>query len=184
MGLKEITKESFSFLGALGFSLVHLDDSELRFESPNCVLVISWDRRSGELEAFFGLPPTAGESQSMYSLTDALRMRGTLNLAAPPQINEDQLQPFVDQLAHQLVAYAQLGLTGDRKFFDQLEAFRSADAEAFTRNLKVAQVRAAIEQSWCSGDFQKIVELYTSIENHLSRAERAKLIYARKHQAN
>jgi hypothetical protein len=181
----DMTKEVFSFLEGAGFRLARIEAGHLRYESPISVVVINWDARSGELEAFVGLPPSPGKAQDMYSLTDVLGMEGVPDRKMPPQVaDESRLQPFVYQLADDLQAHAQPALVGDRMFFRRLETFRHANAEAFTRRLKLQQVRSAVEQAWRNREFEKVVGLFASVESDLSEAEKGKLEYARRHQAD
>lgn len=181
----DMAKESFSFLEGAGFRLVRIEAGHLRYESPSSVVVIDWDARSGELEAFIGLRSSAGQPQDTHSLTDIFGMEGVPDRKRPSQVaDENRLQPFVDQLADDLRVHAQRALVGDRMFFRRLETFRHASAEALTRGLRLQQVRSAVEQVWRNREFRKVVELYASVESDLSEAEKGKLDYARRHQAD
>lgn len=181
----DMAKEAFSFLEGAGFRLVRIEAGHLRYESLSSVVVIDWDARSGELEAFVGPPSSQGKAQDMYSLTDVLGMEGVPARKMPPQVAEEsRLQPFVDRLADDLQAHAQPALVGERMFFRRLETFRHANAEAFTRRLKLQQVRSAVDQAWRNREFKKVVGLYASVESDLSETEKEKLAYARRHQAD
>jgi hypothetical protein len=181
----DMAKEAFSFLEDAGFHLARIEAGHLRYESPSSVVVIDWDARSGELEAFVGLRSSAGQSQDMYSLTDVFGMEGVPDRKMPPQVaDENRLQPFVGRLADDLRVHAQPALVGDRMFFRRLETFRHANAEALTRGLQLQQVRSAVEQAWRNREFKKVVGLYASVEGDLSEAEKGKLDYARRHQAD
>jgi hypothetical protein len=178
-----MAKKAFSFLDGAGFRLAHIEPSHLRYESPNSVVSIYWDARSGELEALVGLRSSAGQQQDTYSLTDVVGMQGTRT--QPAQVaDESRLQPFVDQLADDLRHCAQPALAGDRMFFQRLEAFRHANGEALTRDLQLRQVRSAAEVAWRNQDFAKVTELYSSVERDLSEVEKSKLEYARRQRAD
>jgi hypothetical protein len=181
----DISQEAFAFLKGADFRLARLEAGHLRYESPSSVVVIDWDARSGELEAFIGLRPSAGQRQDTYSLTDIFRMESVPGRKAPPQVSdENRLQPFVDQLANDLRVYAQPALVGDRMFFRRLETFRHANAKALTRALQLQQVRSAVEQAWRNREFKKVIGLYASVEGELSEAEKGKLEYARRNQTD
>jgi|SRR5882672_426632 len=181
----DMAKRAFSFLEGAGFRLTQIDASQLRYESVQAVVDIVWDARSGELEAFVGQPSSTRRPQDTYSLTDVFGMEGVPDRKMPPQVaDENRLQPFVDQLAGDLRAHAQPALVGDRMFFRRLETFRHANAEAFTRRMKLQQVRSAVEQAWRNREFKKVIGLYTSVEGDLSEAEKGKLEYARRHQVD
>lgn len=181
----DMAKEAFSFLEGAGFRLAHVEAGHLRYESSNSVVVIDWDARSGELEAFVGLQSSAGSPQDMYSLTDVFGLEGVPDRKMPPQVaDENRLQPYVGQLADDLRAHARPALVGDRMFFRRLETLRHAKAEAFTQGLKLQQIRSAVERAWRNREFKKVVRLLASIESDLSEAEKEKLDYARRHQAD
>lgn len=181
----DMAKESFSFLEGVGFGLASTEGNRLRYESPTSVVVIDWDARSGELEAFVGLQASVDHSPETYSLTDVLGMEGVADRKMPPQVaDEERLQPFVDRLADDLRVHAQPALVGDRMFFRRLETFRRANAEALTRGLQLQQVRSAVELAWRNREFKKVVGLYASVEDDLTEAEKGKLEYARRHQAD
>lgn len=181
----DMAKQAFFFLERAGFRLAHTGSGHLRYESSSSIVIVEWDARSGELEAFLGLQSSAGQPHATYSFTDVLGMEGVPSRNMPPQVaDEDRLQSFVDQLAADLQAYAQPALAGDRIFFRRLETFRHANAEAFTKRLRLEQVRSAVEKAWRNREFKEIVGLYESVEGDLSEAEKGKLEYARRHQAD
>lgn len=184
----DMAKKAFSFLDGAGFRLAHIEPGHLRYESPNSVVSIYWDARSGELEAFVGLRTSAGQTQDTYSMTDVVGMQRVPDRKTrrqPAQVaDESRLQRFVDQLADDLRHCAQPALAGDRMFFQRLEAFRHANAEALTRDLQLRQVRSAAEEAWRNQDFAKVSELYSSVERDLSEVEKSKLEYARRQRAD
>jgi hypothetical protein len=182
----DMAKQAFSFLEGVGFRLTQIDARQLRYESAHSVVVIGWDARSGELEAFVGLQSSTGRPEDTYSLTDILGMEGAQvpDRRMPVQVaDENRLRPFVDQLAGDMRVHAQSALVGDRMFFRRLETFRHAKAEAFARSMKLQQVRSEVEKAWRKREFKRVIGLYTSVEGDLSEAEKRKLEYAREHEA-
>jgi hypothetical protein len=96
---------------------------------------------------------------------------------------EDKLGPFLDKMAEDTRVYAQPALAGDRMFFRRLNAFRSAQAQTYMRDMERRRVRTEAEKAWQKRELDKLIALYTSIEDQLSASEKAKLAYAKQHQA-
>lgn len=57
-------------------------------------------------------------------------------------------------------------------------------AEAFTRSIKLRQVRSAVEEAWRKRDFKTVFDLYASVEGDLTETEKRKFEYARDHRAD
>jgi hypothetical protein len=103
----------------------------------------------------------------------------------PFQVGEEtKLRPFLDKMAEDTRVHAQLALAGDRMFFLRLETFRSAEAEAYMRDMELRRVRTEADKAWQKSDLDKVAALYASIEDQLNVSEKAKLAYARQHQAH
>ena len=68
-------------------------------------------------------------------------------------------------------------------FFHRLKAFRNAQSQVFMRDMKLRHVRSEADRAWQERELDKVTDLYTSIEDELTASEKAKLDYARKHQA-
>jgi hypothetical protein len=68
-------------------------------------------------------------------------------------------------------------------FLRRLKTFRSAQAQAFMRGMELRRVRKAADMAWQERDFDKLIGLYGSIEDELTASEKAKLVYAKQHQA-
>ena len=98
--------------------------------------------------------------------------------------NETRLGPFVEKLAEDTKAFGQPALAGDPLFFQRLEAFRATVAKEYTRSLRLRTIRSEADKAWRNRKFDKLIDLYTSIENDLTRSEKGKLQYARKHRAS
>jgi hypothetical protein len=97
--------------------------------------------------------------------------------------DETKLGPFLDKMAGDMRVHARLALAGDRMFFRRLETFRSAQADAYRRDMGLRRVRTEADKAWQKRDLDKLIALYTPIENQLSPSEKAKLAYAREHRA-
>ena len=184
MRFAEAAEQAFSFLEKAGFKLAQRSETRHQYESNQAVVVVEWDPRSGELEVFTGPLPKKGESQEMFSLSDLLNMQGVdaPKRRMPFQVaDEDHLAPFLQKLAEDTRSHAQSALAGDRMFFRRLETFRSAQSQAYMRDMDLRRVRSEAEKAWRNRDLSKLIRLYASIENELSESEKGKLDYARKH---
>jgi catechol 2,3-dioxygenase-like lactoylglutathione lyase family enzyme len=180
----EHVEEAFAFLTESGFRLVVRTARQMRYETNRVFVTVEWDPRSGELNVFFGLQPTQGEPGGL-ALGDLLAMEGVdvSERRMPFQVaDEAELRPFVRKLAEDMRNYAQPALSGDRMFYRRLKAFRDGRAQANMHEMKLRHVRSTVEEAWQQRDFAKVTELYASIEDDLTDAERAKLAYARTHQ--
>jgi hypothetical protein len=181
----DMAQQAFSFLEGVGFHLTQSGPARLQYETARAFVTVEWDGRSGELNVFVGLQPSKGETGEAFSLTDLLAMEGVEvpGRRMPFQVAEEsKLRPFLDKLAGDMQVHAQPALAGDRMFFRRLNAFRSAQAQAHMRDMELRRVRTEADAAWQKRELDKIVALYSSIEDHLTAAEKAKLAYARQHQ--
>lgn len=184
MRFAEAARRALSFLEKAGFRLAQFGSTRLQYESDQAVVAIEWDPRSGELEVFTGLLPKKGEPQEMFSLSDLLNMQGVdaPRRRMPFQVaDEGGLAPFFEKLADDTRTHARSALAGDRMFFRRLKTFRSAQSQAYMRDMELRRVRSEAEQAWRDRDLNRLIKLYASIESHLSESEKGKLDYARKH---
>lgn len=181
----DMVEKAFSFLEDSGFRRTNSEPESVSYDSDHSFVVINWDSRSGELGAFIGLAPRTGQVQGEYSLADILGAAGLPAADCEPAqvVDEDQLESFIEKLADNIRTYAQPGLVGDRMYFRRLEVFRSTEADIYMRNMKLRQVRAEVKKAWRDRQFDKVISLYTSVEDHLTESETRKLEYAKQHQS-
>jgi len=154
----------------------------MQYETDRAFVTIGWDARSGELDLYVGLQPRNGEARDAFSLTDLLAMNDidVPERKTPFQVTEEgKLGPFLDKLAVDAQAHAQPALAGDRMFFRRLKVFRSAQAHKYMRDMKVRRIRAEAERAWQNRELEKLIILYTAIEEELRASEKAKLAYAK-----
>jgi len=181
----ELAKGAFSFLEDAGYRLTRTDAAEVQYESQKAFLVVTWDARSGELDALVGLLPRSGKAMDEYSLADVMAAAGVpASDCELNQISEERLGPFLGQLAEKLRTYALPAIAGDRMYFRRLETSRSARAETFMREMKLRKVRSEAEKAWRHRQLDRVVALFTSVESDLSESEARKLDYARRHQSS
>jgi hypothetical protein len=179
----DIVRRTFSFLEEAGFRRLHLSPTLLRYEAENVFVTITWDPRSGEIDELIGLQPRKGERGDGFSLSDLLAMEGAdvPERKMPFQVaDESRLGPFLEKLAEDTSTFARSALAGDRMYFRRLKTFRSAAAQAYMRSMTLQNVRSEAEKAWHRREFDRVVDLYTSIESDLSGSERGKLEYAKR----
>jgi hypothetical protein len=180
----EAARDAFLFLEETGFRCVRRESSLLRYEADRVFVTVTWDPYSGEINVFIGLRPKTGEPEDGFSLSDLLDMEA-VNVPerkTPFQVAEEkEVYPFLKKLAEDTRVYGKPALTGDRMFFRRLKNFRNVVARTSRRETEVRRARSAAENAWQKREFEKVVDLYTSIQNELSGAERSKLEYAKKH---
>jgi hypothetical protein len=176
----DVAQRVFSFLEDAGFRLSERRPERPRYETAQVFLTVDRDPRGGELNVYIGLQPKKGEPRDDFSLTDLLAMEGVDAPEArrPLEVfDQSKIGPFLERLAYDTKTYARPALAGDRMFFHRLRAFRSAQSKAY----ELQRVRAQADRAWQSRDLDKLIVLYTSIEDQLTASERAKLGYARRH---
>jgi hypothetical protein len=175
---------AFSFLEDAGFRLVNRDAARLQYKTDKVFVTVEWDPRSGEINVFIGRQPRNDEPRDAFSLRDLLAMQDVRvpERRMPFQVSEEgRLGPFLEKLAEDMRKYGQPALAGDRVFFRRLRAFRSAQSHAYMRDMELRRVRSEAEKAWRKRELDRVIELYTSIENDLTESERGKLDYARRH---
>lgn len=181
----DMVKRAFSFLESAGFRITKSDLGQALYESDRASVAVTWDSRSGELDAFVGMLPMTGQAQDQYSIADVMGAAGVpASECKLDQVgDESRLAPFVERLATNLRTHAQPALVGDRMYFRRLETFRGAKAETYMREMNLRQVRSQAERAWQDRQYDKVVSLYSSVEGDLTESESRKLDYARQHRA-
>jgi hypothetical protein len=179
----EMAIQAFSFLEDAGFRCTKNAPSLLCYESDLSFVTVSWDARSGELDASIGLLPQTGQVQDGYSIADVLGFAGLPESnSRPAQVADiSRLEPFVATLANNVYTYAQPALAGDRGYFQELETFRNTKAATFMQDMKLQQMRSEVQSAWRKRQYDRVVNLYAPMEGHLTKSEARKLEYARQH---
>jgi hypothetical protein len=181
----DMAQQAFSFLEGAGFRLTQSGPARLQYETAQVFVAVEWDSRSGELNVFVGLQPRKDQADA-FSLTDLLAMEGVdvPERRMPFQIAEEsKLRSFLDKLAEDMQVHAEPALAGDRMFFRRLDTFRSAQAQRYMRDMELRRVRTEADKAWQKRELDRMVALYSSIEDQLTASEKAKLAYAKQHQA-
>jgi hypothetical protein len=182
----DIVRRTFTFLEEAGFRCTQDGPVQLKYETDNVFVTVTWDCRSGEISEFIGLQPRKGERENGFSLSDLLAMEDVdlPERKMPFQVaDENRLGPFVERLAEDTRAFAQPALAGDRMYFRRLKTFRNATTQTYMRSMTLQRVRSEAEEAWLKRDFDRVIDLYASIENDLSESEQGKLDYAKRQRA-
>lgn len=180
-----MARQAFSFLSGAGFHLTQSGELQLRYEDAQVFVTVEWDSRSGELEVFLGLQSLKNQAGGAFSLTDLLAMEGVYltKHRMPFQVAEEgKLSSFLQKLAEEMQAHAQPALAGDRMFFRRLETFRRTRAQTYMREMEHRRARMEADVAWRKRELDRVIALYSSMEDHLTASEKAKLAYARQHQ--
>ena len=87
-------KQSFSFSEDVRFRRTKEEPGLAHYESDRSFVTVSWDSRSGELDAFVGLLPRTGKAQDAYSIADILGAAGVQesDCKLPQVANERRLK--------------------------------------------------------------------------------------------
>src|SRR5262249_24952063 len=94
--------------------------------------------------------------------------------------SRDALGRGLRKLAQETRGYGSRALRNDPGFYDQLSAVREAAAREFGQQMRGRVARSAADTAWHAGDWYRVSEAYSQIENDLSPAERQRLQYARR----
>ncbi|HVA55039.1 MAG TPA: hypothetical protein VNI53_04455 [Gammaproteobacteria bacterium] len=178
----DTARQAFSFLEEIGFHCKNYHSTSLQYETNQVFVTIVWDPQSGELNVYIGLQPREGQSRDDYSLGDILGMQ---NIEIPERYrpfevaDETQLCKFIEKLANDTRLYAKAALGGDRMFFRRLRMYRDTQSQALMLGMKLRHIRSEIGEAWNKREFDKVANLYVSIESYLTEVEKEKLKYAK-----
>jgi hypothetical protein len=110
-------------------------------------------------------------------VTDPARARDYRSFSAT---SDDSVRRGMAKLVSDLREYGLAALTGEGDFYRKMWDARSEAARAFATEIADKAARESAEQAWLRRDFEGVIEAYGSMEDRLSRAERARLHYATK----
>lgn len=194
LGFREAVSDAFLFLERqYGFRCVKQDSTFVRYESSSSILEISHGRGSYELSVVIGLRGKwwklsrllRGEEsnrQGRISLNSLIGAQGggDYNRVAFQTHTSDGVWEFVHRLGNLVRQYAGPVLCGDRAAIGKALAFASAESEEHSKGTELKRVREKAERAWHERDFVELVQLYSPVEEHLSRSEKMRLKYSRK----
>jgi hypothetical protein len=183
----KLAQDKFSFLvDKYGFRCVTATPFYVRFESNKIFVTINYDKnRSYEVDVEIGQKDALfNEMERPFSLSEILREKGVAEKetyktyqAADPIC----LANCVSRLSRWLEIYAAEFLQNDRFSFKRLSDFRKKECDQYELETKLFHIRSEVHIAWNKKDYPRVSELYQSVENYLSEAEKKKLTFA-KHQ--
>jgi hypothetical protein len=172
-------RESFAFLSDLGFSVVELLPTLIRFKKADLELNIYHGRQSFEIGFELAREGTRYSISEIIRATDPSAADRYRNFATttPQGLGEGlaQLRVLVQQ-------YGAMALQNDPAFFRALESQRKAWSEAYALDVLAQQLRPKADEAFRQGDYRKAVELYEQIRPCLTPSELKKLMLATSRQ--
>ena len=169
--------ERFGFLDDLGFSVLELLPTIVRYGRSDIVVDVYHGRQSYELDLGIERSGVRYSLSELIRTTDPHAVAQYRNFAAttPSGIAEG-----LTRLAELVKRYGKLALQGDAEFFIALEKQRAAWAEGYALDVLAEQIRPKAETAFREGHYQEAADLHEKIAPRLSPAERQKLAVARK----
>lgn len=177
----EEVKSRFLFLESRDFALVRSEATIVRYESPLFGINIFFGRRSYEigLEIASVLRPNEAYSISeLLQLFDPSKGASYRNYATH---SKEGVAEGVHQLADRLRQCIAAGMFDDKELFSRLQSQRSYLKRKYWLERDLEQARIDSESAWVKKDYEKVVEILSSLQEHLTPSELKKLEYARKH---
>jgi hypothetical protein len=172
-------KTHFRFLNDHGFRLVSTSETLLRYESPVLAINIYHGRQSFEIDLELEFP----KARATYSFSELLFLfnRDAERPRKFASSTPEGTAEGVRTLAALFKACVLADLLGDPRLPDRLEAQCQRRSREYDMAVQLEQVRAKLDRAWKRKDLTKVVNLLDPFEAHLSRTEREKLEYARRH---
>ena len=172
-------KTHFQFLNDHGFRLVSTSETLLRYESAISAINIYHGRQSYEID----LELEFHQARGTYSFSELLSL---LNREAERPRKFASSTPEgaaegVRALAALFKTCVLAGLPSDSGLPDRLEAQRQQRSREYDMAVQLEQVRRKLERAWKLKNLTEVANLLDPFEAHLSRTEREKLEYARRH---
>lgn len=93
---------------------------------------------------------------------------------------ETAIEPFIALLAKRLERFGDDCLKGDPAAFARLAHFARSENEAYRLDTELRLARGESDRAWQAKNYQAIVASLQPLEAHLSKAEHARLRFARK----
>lgn len=175
--LQDLADRYFQFLVAgHGYRRAAASPYLVVYESPTTRISIFHDEvRSHELRLSVGARDGDGPP---FSIGEILRFRNapeaaTLALIQVPAVED--LDPWIEKLAHALGRYAGDLIAGDARSFAELTAFRHREVERYALERALRAARADAEAAWRRKDYAAVVEIFGPLRSALTPSELVKL---------
>jgi hypothetical protein len=173
-------KARFAFLETLDFRCVSSDATSVRFESSKFAISVYHDQQSYEISS--AIENVHGSEA--YSFSEILRL-----------IKSERAEQYRDYASHTVEGVAEgvrqlaelfrkcvdAGLLKDSELFSRLKLQRGQWAKNYALETQLEQARKKSESAWAEKDFEKVVQIFAPLQEHLNSSEVKKLEYAKKH---
>lgn len=176
-------KAAFEFLCNLGFTCLQDEPTLVRFESSWCRINIFHGRKSYEI----GLeiePINQNKDKQSYPLSvllAALVPDEYTRYKCYATHSKDGVLEGTQQLASLFKKCLASELFNQRDIFHILGEKSDEIVKKFSIEVRLEQMRRALEIAWRNKDFKKVVGLLLPLQEHLNDVESTKLEYAKKH---
>ena len=177
----DITLSAFSFLAEEhSFRCIRVEQTLVRYESSKVFVNIYHGRLSYTIGVEVGclpnLPSMDEVYYTLYEIISALD-EDRLDILSPFQASTPEaVEKCVLKLAEIVRHYANSALDGNQDTYQRLRENRHIKFLKYQIN----QVKIRAEEAWLIKDYNRVVELYSSLTGNLSPAEAKKLDYAKK----
>jgi hypothetical protein len=163
--------------------LTEQDEGRIAYEGDDVMLVLLHDDLSYELDLALWRPSVVDEARHPFTMSDIIRVTDPAkarDYRSFSAASDDSVRRGVAILVSDFREYGLAALTGEGDFYRQMLDARSEAAREFATEIADKAARERAEQAWLRRDFEEVIVAYRSMEDRLSRAERARLHYAAK----
>lgn len=183
---QEIAREAFKFLESeYSFECVESGSWHVRYESDTVFVSIHFEgMRSYELGCSIGrLDDMNGSRKVPFDVGEIFRCEigsGEVPQSGFQVTSNDALKRASVSLAESLWRYGGKFLKGDNEAFRKVSGLRNRECNDYEIKNRIRYARDATNEAWRSGNYYKVVELLSPIQEWLEPSEVKKLEYARK----
>jgi len=183
---EQIARDAFKFLESEhSFECVESGPWHVRYESAMVFVSIHFDgMRSYELGCSIGrLDDMEGSRRVPFDVGEIFRCEigsGEVPQSGFQVTNNDALQRASVFLAESLRRYGGKFLEGDDESFKAVSVLRNRECDEYEVKNRIRHAREATDEAWRSGNYHKVVELLSPLQEWLEPSEVKKLEYARK----
>jgi len=177
---KEEVMRQFQFLEALGFQCTAAESTIVSYESSTMVINIFHGRQSYEIGLEIALISKLDKFYSIFEilqLVDARRFRDYRNYMTH---SEEGIVDGVRRLAELFRECLDSGILADAEIFSKLEEVCGGLTRDYWLKAELAHAREIASDAWAKGDFQRFVNTFSSLQEHLSGSELKKFEYAKR----
>lgn len=181
LGFKEAVLNSFGFLINEGFHVSEQEITFIRYESALVFINVYHGRASFELGVEIGRLNEPNKALTLYDITSWYGLENTGEVDHPVafQVSSRKgVQEFVPKLAEVFKKYATPLIRGNMAAFTSAYKLQLERSKEYEKEVNLKNVRKSAETAWQKKDFDRVVELLSSIRGDLTQIENKKLAYA------